>query len=133
MNSIDVSDSVHERITLLARAWGVSTGQAIGRLLDEYVQSGDQAAPREPGDDEVPIHAIYAGQRVDATYHRATKRVDSGTGVLAGQTFKSPSGAAMALVQALNPKVHPNRNGWTFWTITKNGEVLETIKQDHPH
>jgi hypothetical protein len=73
---------------------------------------------------------VYEGQRIDAIYHTRTKRVDAGTGVLAGQSFKSPSGAAMAIVRALNPKVHPNRNGWTFWTITQTGKTLEAIKPD---
>lgn len=130
MKSIEVSDGVHERVALLARAWGVSAGEAIRRLLDEFVHSGEQAPRREPEDDEIPIHAVYEGQRIDAVYHTRTKRVDAGTGVLAGQSFKSPSGAAMAIVRALNPKVHPNRNGWTFWTITQTGKTLEAIKPD---
>ncbi|WP_191301436.1 hypothetical protein [Lentzea cavernae] len=129
MKTIDVGDSVHERVALLARVWDVSPSDVIRRLLDEFVRSGGQAS-REHGDDEVPIHAMYEGQRIDAVYHTRTKRVDSGTGVLAGRSFKSPSDAAMAIVQALNPKVHPNRNGWTFWNITESDKTLATIKPE---
>ena len=127
MRSINVTDGVHERVALLARAWGVSEGEAIRRLLDEFVRSNQRVTAPEP-DTEIPVHAVYEGNRIDAIYHPKTKRVDVVTGVLAGQSYKSPSGAAIAVVRAHKPNVHPNRNGWTFWTITKSGDLLQTIR-----
>jgi hypothetical protein len=54
--------------------------------------------------------------------------VDITNGVLNGRSYRSPSGAAIGVVQALNPEVHPNRNGWNFWFIAENGKTLATIR-----
>ncbi|SFQ17694.1 hypothetical protein [Amycolatopsis rubida] len=129
MNQLDLADSDYDRVMLLARAWQVSGGEAVRRLLDHFVREvGTPAAGQEPADDGVPIYADYGGERVEARYHKATKRVDITSGVLAGRSYKSPSGAAMGVVQALNPNVHNNRNGWSFWFIAENGEALQTIR-----
>jgi hypothetical protein len=76
----------------------------------------------------VAIFADYEGNHVDAIYHRATKRVDITSGVLRGRSYRSPSGAAIGVVQAHNPTVQPNRNGWSFWFIAENGQALQTIR-----
>ncbi|MER7107770.1 GmrSD restriction endonuclease domain-containing protein [Streptomyces sp. NPDC000229] len=75
----------------------------------------------------VEIHATYEGQRVDAYYDPASRvvRIPSGPG--RGE-YETPSGAAVALVHALNPHVNPNRNGWTFWTVTATGRLLQSIR-----
>lgn len=128
MKTIAVADAVYERVQLLARAWQISTGEVVGRLLDEFL--ADEARPdgTDSPDDRVPIHAVYDGNRIDGIYRVTTKRVDITSGVLSGRSYKSPSGAAIAVVQAHNPSVHPNRNGWSFWTITESGEMLQSIR-----
>lgn len=130
MKQLDLTDSDYDRVMLLARAWQISGGEAVRRLLDDFVNTvGAQGAVvQKPADDGVPIYADYGGERVEAIYHKATKRVDITSGVLAGHSYKSPSGAAMGVVQALNPNVHNNRNGWSFWFIAENGEALQTIR-----
>lgn len=75
------------------------------------------------------IHATYRGVRTDAVFEMDTATVKIKNGPLAGQTFKSPSGAGTAVVHAQNPYVHGDRNGWRFWTITANGEPLATVRQ----
>jgi hypothetical protein len=42
--------------------------------------------------------------------------------------YETPSGAAVAVVHALNPHVNPNRNGWSFWTVTATGQLLQSIR-----
>ncbi|MGW7531686.1 hypothetical protein [Amycolatopsis sp. NPDC054798] len=130
MKQLNLADSDYNRVMLLARAWKISGGEAVRRLLDDFVSVDGTAAAgsEQPADDGVPIYADYGGVRVEAIYHKATKRVDITSGVLAGHSYKSPSGAAMGVVQALNPNVHNNRNGWSFWFIAKNGEALQTIR-----
>ncbi|WIY05507.1 hypothetical protein QRX60_17260 [Amycolatopsis mongoliensis] len=67
---------------LLARAWHISAGEVVRRLLDNFVK-----------------------QHIEATFNPDTKRVAITTGELAGRSYKSPSGAAIGVVQALNPHV----------------------------
>jgi hypothetical protein len=42
--------------------------------------------------------------------------------------YDTPSGAAVGVVKALNPHVNPNRNGWSFWTVTATGNLLQSIR-----
>jgi hypothetical protein len=133
VRSISVTDGVHDRIALLARAWGYSDGEVVRRLLDEFsaptrhLDSGD--LPDESGGHGVPVHAVYEGNRIEGVFYPGTRRLDITAGVLAGRSFKSPSGAAIAVVQAHNPEVHPNRNGWSFWVVTESGKWLQTIRR----
>lgn len=127
MKRIELTDRDHERVVLLARAWEISEGEVVRRLLDRFVEPG--ISPGEEDDAEaVGIYADYEGTHVEAVYRPATKRVEITSGVLQGRSYRSPSGAAIGVVQALNPNVHPNRNGWSFWFIAENGQALQTIR-----
>jgi hypothetical protein len=126
MTHLAVADDVYEQVLLLSRAWAVAPGEVIRRLLAEFSKGGEQE-PLQRGS-EVAVHAIYAGKRTDGSYDPATKSLTITTGPLTGRSFKSPSGAAVALVAALNPSVHPNRNGWWFWMRSDTGELLKTIR-----
>lgn len=130
MQSINVTDGVHEQISLLARAWDISEAEVVRRLLEEFTKASHRSKDVSPPSMEggVPIYAVYDGNRIDAVYHPSTKRIDITTGVLAGRSFKSPSGAAIAVVRAHKPNIHPNRNGWYFWVVTDTGKVLESIR-----
>src|SRR5580692_4489789 len=110
MMNLAVADDVYEQVALLSRAWAVAPSEVIRRLLAEFTKGGERE-PLSRGS-TVAVHAVYAGKRTDGNYDPVTKSLTITTGALAGRTFKSPSGAAVALVAALNPSVHPNRNGW---------------------
>ncbi|MEU6178905.1 GmrSD restriction endonuclease domain-containing protein [Streptomyces coeruleorubidus] len=75
----------------------------------------------------VEIHSIYEGRRVDAYYDPSSRVVRISSGPGRGE-YESPSGAAVAVVHALNPHVNPNRNGWSFWTVTATGQLLQSIR-----
>ncbi|MFJ3579349.1 GmrSD restriction endonuclease domain-containing protein [Streptomyces rubiginosohelvolus] len=75
----------------------------------------------------VEIHAVYEGQRVDAYYDPLSRVVSIPSGPGRGE-YETPSGAAVAVVHALNPHVNPNRNGWNFWTVTATGRLLQSIR-----
>jgi hypothetical protein len=110
--AIGVHDDVFEKLRLLARAWDISEPEVVARLLVG-----------------IPIHAIYEGVRIGALFDPVTSSVTITSGPCAGQTFKSPSGAAVALVGALNPAVKPNRSGWSFWWISETGEMLQVLRR----
>jgi hypothetical protein len=84
-------------------------------------------ADRRSTDTRVAVHVDYDGCRTNAWF-TPPGWMDIEEGPLAGQSFKSPSGAAMAVVVRFRPKVDPNRNGWIFWTVTETGQLLETLR-----
>jgi hypothetical protein len=128
MANVVVADAVYERIELLAAAWRTTEGEVVKRLLEEFARSSRDASGTPRLDGVVKVHTVYAGQRIDAVYHRDTMRVDITTGDLAGKSFNRPSGAAIAVVQTYRPDVNPNRNGWGFWTVTETGKPLRSIR-----
>jgi hypothetical protein len=130
MRQLVVSDDVHEQVTLLARAWDTSASEAIRRLLRDF--RGVEREASQADVQQEAVHAIYAGSRTDGVFDIATQALTITTGVLAGRTFSRPSGAAVALVQALSPGVHPNRNGWSFWVVSRTGKRLQSIRPSQP-
>jgi hypothetical protein len=127
-NIISVDDGTFAQISLLARAWNVSPGEAVQRLIEDFQRPAPTAQPT-PGTDEVPVHALYGGVRVAGRYDPTTQALTITEGPALGH-YRSPSGAASAVLQALKPHVKPNRNGWSFWTVTKTGELLQTLRHD---
>ena len=126
MQQLTVTEDVYEQITLLTKAWGISASDVIGRLLRDFRGTQAETAPTKPG--QVAVHAIYAGSRTEGLYDPAVQSLTITTGPLAGRTFSKPSGAAVALVAALRPGVHPNRNGWSFWVESRTGRRLQAIR-----
>lgn len=115
-------------------------GQAAHRDTDELpadeeVIAEEPAAPTLVGaevqelrtEQGVEIHAIYEGRRANSYYDPSSRTVTIPSGPGRGE-YESPSGAAVAVVRALNPHVNPNRNGWSFWTVTATGNLLQSIR-----
>ena len=71
---------------------------------------------------------IYGGIFVNGIFHLSSERLDILDGPAAGKSFKTPSGAACAVVQLINPRINPNRNGWTFWR-DQDGNTLLTHRR----
>ncbi|MEV4137039.1 hypothetical protein AB0J72_33315 [Dactylosporangium sp. NPDC049742] len=126
----DVPDDAHTKVQLLANAWNVSDGEAVARLVEHFARSPARAQPpaETRDDDRIRIHAIYDATRIEAVYDPTTKAVTITSGKLVGKTYSTPSGAAVAVVTTYNPSVNPNRNGWSFWILTDNGELLQSIR-----
>ncbi|MFE0250951.1 DUF262 domain-containing protein [Streptomyces sp. NPDC059010] len=115
---------------------GQATHQDIDELpADEEVIAEDPAAPTLVGaeiqglrtEQGVEIHAIYEGRRINAYYDPSSRIVTIPSGPGRGE-YETPSGAAVAAVKALNPHVNPNRNGWSFWTVSATGALLQSIR-----
>lgn len=126
--NITVDDVTHTQITLLARAWDVTPGEAVRRLVDHFQRPSLAAAPSAPASNRVAVHAIYDGVHVPGLYDPATQALTITEGPAAG-TYRTPSGAASAVLQALKPHVKPNRNGWGFWALDDSGELLQTLRR----
>jgi hypothetical protein len=113
MASIEVDKETKRTVTFAARMAGITEGELIRRWINESSSSFDKPETNEKG---VRIFADYEGHRTHALYF-APARVEITDGPLRGKSFKTPSGAARAVVRHYNPGVNDNRNGWTFWQV----------------
>lgn len=122
---IPVQAEIHRQVALLARALEMTTSETIAHLLQHYAQ----AAPETPAHTEVlvPVYAIYQRRRIEGQFDRRTGALAILAGPGAGQ-YKTPSGAARAVVTALRPTVSPIRTGWQFWRLSENGAQLEVLR-----
>ncbi|KJK11984.1 hypothetical protein UB45_11910 [Terrabacter sp. 28] len=127
---MNVSEATADRLRLLASAWEVDEEGAISRLIDRLAAGAteDPTPQSSARADQVEVYAVYDGRRVSGLYDPRTKALTVTSTPLEGSKYKSPSGAAIAVVQATNPKVNPNRNGWTFWTVRSTGDTLQSLR-----
>lgn len=79
----------------------------------------------------VLIYADYEGNRTRARYFTPA-RVEITDGPLKGRSFRSPTGAARAVVRHYNPSVNDNRNGWSFWRIDNGGDPRAWLQSIRP-
>ncbi|MEV6013268.1 hypothetical protein AB0M29_41730 [Streptomyces sp. NPDC051976] len=124
---IALGPATYAKVTLLARAWDVTADQAVSRLIDHFHAPDPPASDAASPAGTVAVHAFYDGQRISGRYDPTNRSLTVGPGPGAGR-YKTPSGAATAVLQALRPEVHPNRNGWSFWFIDDTGEALQAIR-----
>jgi hypothetical protein len=126
MPSISLTQDTFDRLQLVAGTLGVSEGEAVAELLRRVAKPTPSSAQPDPG--MVPIHVYYKGTRVDAEFNRKSHRIKILSGPLEGQSFDTPSRAAIEVVRAINPSINPSRNGWGFWTVNETGGLLNTIR-----
>jgi hypothetical protein len=104
------------RLSFAARMAGVTEGEIVRRLgAASSLEEAEEPDP-DPGQKGVPVYADYEGHRTRASYF-APGRVEIVDGPLKGEAFRTPTGAARAVVRHYNPSVNDNRNGWGFWQI----------------
>jgi hypothetical protein len=117
MATIEVDEAVKRTVSFAARMAGVTEGEIVRRLIAADSLEMKERDPRQEG---VLIYADYEGHRTRALYF-APARVEIIDGPLKGRSFRSPTGAARAVVRHYNPRVNDNRNGWGFWQIDSGG------------
>lgn len=130
MDTVEVDRRTYELVLFAARMFGVSPSEVVARAVRAFIDAGE-ATTRPVTDPWTPIavHGEYEGQRVEGQYVTATRRLIVTTPPLEGESFKSPSGAATAVVAALNPqRARAHTNGWRFWKITDTDERLEVLR-----
>ncbi len=131
--TVEVDERTYRSLEFAAHVSGCTAGEVIARL----VTAASVRAPAEEGEAEHPkaagglaVYADYAGHRTHGRYDPSTKRIDITAGPLAGQSFKTPTGAARAVVAHYKPGVNPNRNGWSFWMLDDgSGKFLQGIRK----
>ena len=131
MPIIELDQTTYEAIDLAARITGMNHGQVVARLIQQSKVGPEPGAPSSDQEaSSVEIHVDYEGHRTAALFRELTNRVDIVGGPLAGQSFKSPSSAARAVIALYKPDVSPQRNGWTFWVLSDgSGRFLQAIRR----
>lgn len=124
----NIADDVHDKVKLLAQAWDTDDNGAIRRLLDAFQRPADDGGAANATQGAVEVHVIFEKVRTDAVYDPSTRSITITSGPLAGKSFGTPSGAASAVVKEYRPDVSPSRNGWSFWTISADGRLLQSIR-----
>ncbi|MFJ8888158.1 hypothetical protein ACIRJR_32815 [Streptomyces sp. NPDC102402] len=117
-------------MALLARALGLTADETIAHLLRLYAQPSSETPAH--ADILTPVYAIYQRRRIDGYFDRSTGALNIPAGPGAGQ-YKTPSGAARAVITALRPQVSPVRTGWTFWRLAETGAHLEVLRGAATH
>jgi len=135
MPNIEVDADTARALTFAARMAGMTPGQLVTRLVARasLLSAEPGEVPESASDRRVAIYADYEDVRTDALFDVATGRVDVTSGPLAGRGFKTPTGAARAVVAHYKPGVSPHRNGWSFWFLSEDGRALQTIRHSDGH
>jgi hypothetical protein len=130
MPDLTVSARTYDRITDLARAWGISDEAAIVHLIDSWKRASTGSRDDE---DQVHVHVVYYGERAEGIYHPSTGLMDIVSGPVPSVTGLKPSPAAGKVIRAVNKargrEVTGSRNGWGFWIVTATGELLQSIRR----
>lgn len=135
MPTIEVDAETHRYLEFAARVSRSTTGQVVARLVAQASEQSKTLPTVKPNvrtsvpEDTLPVYADYDSHRTYGTYYRRTGRVEITCGPLDGTGYKTPTGAARAVVRHYNPKINPNRNGWTFWIIDDGrGTPLDSVR-----
>ena len=128
MATIEVDEAVKKNVAFAARMADVTEGEIVRRLV---AASSLEANDTDPGRKAVPIYADYEGHRTRALYFQPS-RVEIVDGPLKGRSFKTPTGAARAVVRHYKPSVNDNRNGWGFWQIDNGGSPRAWLRSIRP-
>jgi hypothetical protein len=124
----EISSANHQKLALAAKGAGVSIDAILERILDVWLAQDEVPEARRSMDgDQIPVYAIYRSTRVEALFDPKTEGMTGTTAPIEGKEFASPSGAARAVVEALNPKVNSNRSGPRFWRVAATGKELATM------
>jgi hypothetical protein len=136
MKQIEVADGTYERLAFAAKVFGVSVGEVVARLVDapdepQSATDGNhqaQVIDSDDHEDRVAVHVVYQGSRIQGIFDRTTNQLGITSGPLAGRTYPSPSAAAIAVVESVNPgRAFPQTNGRTFWIIDSTGRNLRSV------
>jgi hypothetical protein len=126
---IEVDEYTKLTVAFAARMANLSESAIIRRLVENSALTDDKHP--EPIGKSVTVYADYEGHRVRARFTEPA-RVEIIDGPLAGRSFKTPTGAARAVVREYNPTINDNRNGWTFWQIDNESGVRTPLQSIRP-
>lgn len=122
---IEVDDDTKRTVSFAAQMANLSESAIIRRLIATSTLAVSEHT--QPTGQGVEIYADYEGHRVRARYFEPA-RVEVVDGPLEGRSFKTPTGAARAVVRYYNPDINDNRNGWTFWQLDNDAGVRRPLQ-----
>jgi hypothetical protein len=129
MATIEVDEDTKRTVAFAARMANLSEDAIIRRLIATSTLASSERTRTSSRD--VAVYADYEGHRVHARFTEPA-RVEIVDGPLAGQSFKTPTGAARAVVRHYNPDINDNRNGWTFWQLDNDSGVRTSLQSIRP-
>ncbi|MFG2935043.1 hypothetical protein [Streptomyces sp. NPDC048282] len=126
MPAIELDEQTHGKVIFAARVMGCTPSEVVRQLVESWSTEKEEGGE----DDDGRVYAVYRSERVEGLFNPATRTLAVTAGPCAGQVFPSPSAAAMAVIQAVNPgRTTPNANGWSFWRVTRTGEELKSLRR----
>ncbi|MEO3939335.1 hypothetical protein V3N99_21705 [Dermatophilaceae bacterium Soc4.6] len=134
MVQLEIDDQTGRVLEFAARMAQVTPAQLVARLVDQASLTAPApaltpSASSRGRDGLIAVRADYEGFRTTGWFDPATSRIDITGGPLDGQSFKSPTGAARAVVGHYKPGVSPHRNGWSFWLLDDgSNQLLQSIR-----
>jgi hypothetical protein len=128
VETIQVDSRTYRELSLIAKTAGLTHSQAVAFLIEQFHRTSSSTDATQATPSGVPVHATYQGQRVEGVFNAETGGLTVTSAPLQGKWFRSPSGAAKAVVASLKPGVTPNRSGYDFWFVTSTGKTLASIR-----
>lgn len=131
-HTLEIDEVTYRSLEFAARMANSTASKVVAKLVEQA--SIPQPAPGPDSTsatrNQIAIFADYEGHRTLALYDPDTTRIDVTGGPLQGTSHKTPTGAARAVVAYYKPKINPNRNGWSFWTIDDgSSRLLQSIRK----
>lgn len=127
--SIEVDEPTATLVRFAARVFGVKESEVVARAVRQFSEGGEEARAGQDPWQPVEVYGEYEGRIVTGKYLPATRRLTVTSEPLEGSAYKSPSGAARAVVGALNPgRSATQTNGWRFWHLASTHERLEVLR-----
>lgn len=131
--TIEVDEQTFRSLEFAARVSGCTAGEVVARLVAAASMPPPRARDETEHSEEaagMAVYADYEGHRTHGRYDPKTTRIDIVSGPLVGRSFKTPTGAARAVVAHYKPGVSPNRNGWSFWVLDDgSGRFVQSIRK----
>jgi hypothetical protein len=127
--TIEVDEDTKQTVAFAAQMANLSENAIIRRLIAASTLASSERV--RPSSRDVTVYADYEGHRVHARFIEPA-RVEIVDGPLAGQSFKTPTGAARAVVRLYNPDINDNRNGWTFWQLDTDSGARSSLQSIRP-
>ena len=136
MPEIKVDETTFQALRLAAGLTDRTEGEVVAQIVRDW---GARAVTVQPSQGMVSpglaavaigIYAEYRGSKVEAVLDPVRETVKITSAPLVGAAFPSPSAAAIAVVERLNPgRRYSNTNGWRFWRLAENDHLIDSIRR----
>jgi hypothetical protein len=125
--SIDLPPETYDRVRFAGDLLDLSDVEVVDRAVTMLIAW----EKRPPIDPWLPlaVYFDYSGTRVEGLLIPRNGRLKVTSDPLPDRVFGSPSAAARAVVEKLNPqRAQAQGNGWRVWRITETAERIEVLR-----